>query len=62
MKFGTVLLASLLLSMVMSPVSADDSPKRTEVIVIGTVHRPTPKFSAGDLEQVFEQVKPAAIL
>jgi hypothetical protein len=59
-KHGTVLVASLLPSMVM--LSAADSQKPTEVIVIGTVHSPTPKFNADHLERILEQLKPAAIL
>jgi hypothetical protein len=62
MKFGAALVESLLLSITALSLSAADSQKLTEVIVIGTVHIPTAKFSADDLERILEQVRPAAIL
>lgn len=47
---------------VLSVALADDPPKRTEIVVLGTVHRATANFTKDRLVQILEELRPAAIL
>jgi hypothetical protein len=61
-KLATSLVALALLAALFCPATAEEKPAQGDVTVIGTVHAPTPNFTAETLGQILARAKPDVIL
>jgi hypothetical protein len=64
MKMSRLFFSSLLMSaaQLLFAAAPGDTPKQTEVVVIGTVHNATPNYGKEQLVAILQRVNPAAVL
>ncbi len=60
--FGRITLATLIVISALGAVGRPASPAPTEIVVVGTVHAATEKYSAQDLVGILQRIKPDVIL
>jgi hypothetical protein len=60
--FGRITLATLAAVPILGSGGRPASPAPTEIVVVGTVHAATEKYSAQDLVRILQKVKPDVIL